>query len=109
MPAIALILSWLGRAVVVVVSLKALLITLSIVVLPAVLNNLFLDIGESAFSVISSNVHDGSLSPAVLQLTGMAAWIAEKMNLRECFSIILSGVAFKWSISFTPLGFLMGR
>lgn len=93
------IVAWFGEflasSVARFIAMKILLTTLFVVVLPIILNNLIVEIMtliyEKAMTVL------GDTQSALIQLTGLAAYLADLLQLPLFVSILLGAV----SVSFT--------
>ena len=81
---------------------KIIMGVLFITVLPVVLNNLIYDLIETSLNFISSSVTSEGLEPFSMQLTGLGAWLAEVLKITDAFSVIMSAVAFKFTLRLIP-------
>jgi len=106
MPAIiAAVVAWFGQflssSVVRFVALKVLLTTLLVVVLPIVLQNLFCKI----LGVFHNKMLDvvGDPQSTIVQLSGLAAFFAEHLQLPLVVSILLGAVATRSSLKLMRL------
>lgn len=80
------------------IATRAMLLSLFTLVLPVVLYNVYTGIVSEVLTYAGGLV--GSVDPAVIQLTGMAAWIAEKINLGQAMSMYLSACGLRFVLSF---------
>jgi hypothetical protein len=83
-------------------ALKIILTALFMVILPIVLNNVFYDIMESLLTAANEKVGDTGTTSAVLQLSGLAAFLASHLRLPEALSIIITGVTTKVTLRLIP-------
>ena len=72
------------------VALKALLLGLVTLVLPVVLYTVGSDLMVDALAWGLSKIGAMGISATVVQLTGLAGWLAVKVKVAECVSIVLS-------------------
>lgn len=84
------------------IAIKALLLTLFILVLPVVLKNFFIWILEFINEIIMSKISDTDLQASMIQLTGLAGYMGNLMKLPQCFNVILSAVAVRITLNFIP-------
>ena len=82
------------------VGLKALLVTLIMVVLPILLTNFFGSI-ISGLLTLAGEQFTGSTS-VVAELTGVAAYIATQLELPAAFAVIFSAFAAKFALKLIP-------
>jgi hypothetical protein len=82
------------------VAFRALIIGSLTLVLPVVLYNVFTRILQETMDICSANIASGGITGGMVELTGMAGWIAQQINLSGCFSIFLSAVALRFTLSF---------
>ena len=70
------------------------------VVLPLVLYKWFIGIQQKALSRIIESMSDfaGDLNPAVIELTGIGAYIADHLNLTQGVSVLLGGALIAYSM-----------
>ena len=91
--------SFFGSAVVRFIALKIVLTTLMVVTLPIVLNNFAYKLLDLALNQISQS---SSLSPAVINLTGLGAFFAERLNLVQVFNVIIAAVMTRFTLKLIP-------
>ena len=92
----------LASSVVRFLAIKLVLSALFITVLPIVLNNLFYHILSSFLSSISSHFPD--TQSVTVQLTGLAAFLADHLQLVSFVSILMSALALR--LTFKLFGLL---
>jgi len=85
------------------IATKALIIGAMTLILPVVLYNVFTTLLQEMIDIASTQIGGAGLSSAVVNLTGLAGWIAIQINLASCLSIFLSAVALKWVLGFIRL------
>ena len=81
------------------IAIKVVLITLIVVFLPTVLNNVFHDLIQEAMTFATSQVStfDGN-TPFVYQFTGMGAYLANCFRLPEIVSLTLSALGVRFAL-----------
>jgi len=81
---------------------KVIYYTFLTITLPIVIKNLitwlFLQVSSLAMNVVDVN----SFSSVLVGLTGISAWLATKLMLKDCISIILSAVIIRFKLNFIP-------
>jgi len=86
------------------IAFKAFMLFLAVIVLPLVLYNLSVFMMskamEIAFSMVSTSSVPGS-SP-VVQLTGMAGYIANEIYLKQALSMIFAATSVRFALGFIP-------
>jgi len=96
------IIAWITRAgwiaAALMVGLKLLFISFGAIVLPLVLKYVYVWIMEQGLSIANSVTGGTEVQPFVLQLTGLAAWLATRLQFQEMFSIIISAMIIKFSL-----------
>lgn len=90
-----------GNSAIFYFALKTVLVTLLMTILPIILRNFFTWIVSGALSIVSSTGL-GSRSPLLLALTGLVGHLASSLGLPGCFSVILSGVATRFTLRLIP-------
>jgi hypothetical protein len=83
--------------------MKALMLGLAMTVLPLVIKNIILWVAESANSALYSTLSAEGLQGSIVQLTGLAGYLAGLMQLPSVAAIILSAIAFRASLKFLKL------
>jgi hypothetical protein len=86
------------------VAFKALLLVLTMTVLPIVLKNVFYDLLSAIMTAVNNKVGSvgtGSIGAVTAEVTGMGGWLAVQLMLPECFSLMLSAVAFRLTLKLT--------
>lgn len=82
------------------IATRALIIGAFTLILPVVLYNVFTTIMQETMNLVSTEIQTSGVTGAMVQLTGMAGWIGTQINLAGCFSIFLSAVALRFTLSF---------
>jgi len=86
-----------------VLATKVILITLFMVVLPIVINNIIYDLMDVIFSATTSYAQN--VSPDLetsLTWTGLAAYMGEQLGVIDAISVILSAMAVRFSMTWIP-------
>jgi len=81
---------------------RAFILFIVFICLPIVLYNVGVDL---IFSLIAAAMdYTGSLgmSDLTIQITGIAGYIADKINLPQCFSVYMSAIATRFVMGFIP-------
>ena len=94
--------SALGYSAVRFVAWKVVVYTLLVTVVPIIFTNIVYSLIESAISLVGSAQSQYGVSGYIMQLTGLAAWLAQEMYLVEGFSLIMSAVLFRLAIRMIP-------
>lgn len=82
------------------VMLKALLMKIIMAVLVYAFYKLLITFGSTVVDWALSQITSGvNLSDTTLQLTGMAAWLAEQLMLGQCISILISFCVVRFTIN----------
>jgi hypothetical protein len=81
---------------------KVIYYTFLTITLPIVIKNLitwlFYTVSAAATDVVDVN----SFSSVLIGLSGVSAWLAQKLMLKDCISIILSAVIIRFKLNFIP-------
>ena len=85
------------------VAFKALAVTLIITVLPILLKNFIVWIVTELNTVVTSVMQGNSLQSTVIELTGLAAWIADCFNMVDCFALLISALAVRFVLNLIPM------
>ena len=80
------------------IALKALLVALIFTLLPIAIYNGWLFLQEKILAFLSSS--SGSWEGTIVTFTGLGGWIAEQLRFTECFSVLVSGLTFRFIYSF---------
>lgn len=107
MPAIiAVILGAIGKfltdKLLMYVAIKALIITLFVVVLPIILQNVVVWIFTEIFTFIQGQIPSGTLEDFTISLSGVGAYLAGCFQLPLCISILISAIALRITLNFIP-------
>ena len=104
---IASVLGALGRSLLDKLSyflaMKALLISLMVLVLPIILKNAITWMIEIFHNTMASAVQGYSLEAQIIELSGIGAYLAQQMQLPLCLSIILTALSIRLVLNFIPL------
>jgi hypothetical protein len=95
---IAGIITLVLRTFAAIVAFKVILITLVVVFLPTILNNVFHDLLETMMDTATAQVADLAPMSFSMQLTGMGAYLADCFRLPECLSLTLSSLAVAFAL-----------
>lgn len=90
-----------GTSVLYFVAMKAVMVTLIMIVLPIILKNFFTWIVAGSLSLVSASAL-GDASPTIVGLTGLAGYFGTNLGLPACFAVILSAVATRFSLKLIP-------
>lgn len=70
------------------------------------LYNLYVDIIEEILQFVLTSLQavqqPGGMPSTAVQMTGLAAWFAQKLKLAECFSFIVNITMLKWMLAKLP-------
>ena len=84
------------------VAYKTLLYTTITVTLPAVIKNFL----AWLFILLTSQVDSmdlSGLSPAVIELSGLASWFAIHLRFMDCMAVLLTAMVIRLILNFIPL------
>ena len=82
------------------VVLKALLVKLVMAVLTYALYKLLMVFGSTIIDWAMAQITSGvNLSDTTIQLTGMAAWLADQLMLGQCISLLISFCVIRFTIN----------
>lgn len=83
---------------------KAVLWTMAMGMASIVIFNTFCDITQIIFNTVTNVLQSqsGGTNPAVVQATGLAAYLCGKLRIVECISYIISMVVLKWTLVKIP-------
>lgn len=82
------------------IATRALLYGLFTLVLPIVIYNVLIRIYREGMEYIAGQTGTIETTGYIIELTGMAGWIADRINLIQCMSLVLSAYAIRFLISF---------
>lgn len=112
---VPLLIAAIGRVLIALVTFfashKLLLAGLVTIVLPLVVSNIIYGLLEKYFGLVQEqltlNLPSGgsgplSGSPFLLELSGLAGWLAVKLHLPEALSYVLGASAARFALSFIP-------
>lgn len=118
MPAPLLVLPWLGAfltsalakmivdKILMFLAIKALLVTLFIVVVPIVLNNVLVKLMGAMLNFATAATADGGSFGGAVAFAGLAAWLIDCFQLNGCLSIMTSALQLRLLLSMIPfIGF----
>ena len=80
---------------------KVLTVTFLTVTLPVVLKNLF----TWLFGILTAQVGQldlGTMTSVVVELNGLAAWLAVHLRFADCFSVLVTAMVIRLTLNFIP-------
>lgn len=83
------------------VAMRALLLSLVVVILPIVIETFLTNMFESSMSLMSSTVSGTNLS-GIVPLTGVFGWVGQMLKLPEALSVVLSAVSLRFALNMIP-------
>ena len=95
----ALLAKFLGASTLKFLAMKALAITITTLVLPVVLFNVFVKIQETIMNYAVNHVSSSGVGAVTIELSGMGAWLGEQLQVSLCLSIIMSAVATRFVLN----------
>ncbi|MCF6267693.1 MAG: hypothetical protein L3J57_14270 [Desulfuromusa sp.] len=103
--ALAAVLAWFGSlitaSVLRYIAIKAVMIGVVVVLLPIVINNIIYKFMEKAINFAGSTSTDTTfINSLAFNATGMLAYVVEALSIPEAFSIVMSALALKFTLSF---------
>ena len=96
---VALVVRFLGASVVRFVATKILMMTVTTLVLPVILYNVFTKIQTEMMQYRMDQMGTIDGNSVIVNLTGMAAWIADQIQLPEAMAIFLGAIATRYAMS----------
>ena len=104
MPAIIAVIGGLiaklfAASVIKFLAIKAILLTLTTLVLPVVLFNVFVKVQESIMNYALSQVSSSGVTSSTIQIAGVGAWVGQEIQLSLCMSMIMSAVATRFVLN----------
>jgi hypothetical protein len=82
------------------IALKTLLLGLFTTVLPLSIYTAWKLINEQIMEFVMQNATSQGSQAAIVQLTGLAAWLGDKLRFQECFVILSSALMYRFILSF---------
>lgn len=89
----------IGQSAVRFTAWKMVIWVLATSIFPIILNNVMYDLIQK-FVAARGSYTGAAPSAQVLQFTGLAGWLAVHFRIPECLSLIMSAIAFKYSVSY---------
>lgn len=83
------------------VAMRALLLSLVVVILPIVMENFLTAMFASSVELMQGAVGDTAFS-GIIPLTGVFGWVASLLKLQECLAVILSAVSMRFALNLIP-------
>lgn len=83
-------------------ALKAIAVTLVVVVLPVILNNFMWDLIDGILTLVNSKLDDTTLGEQIINVTGLGAYLLDVMSIPQCISVILSAVGVRAALNAIP-------
>lgn len=83
-------------------ALKALLLGLTIVILPIVLKNVFIWIMQFINEIVLSAVAGQSIEAQVITLSGVGAYLADCLMVPQSLAVVLSATIIRLTLNFIP-------
>ena len=85
---------------------KVFFTSLILVALPIALSSALLlfyqSINDKVLAYATGQVSTSSLSPVIIQVTGLAAWMVNHLQLIQAFNIIISAIALRVLLNLIP-------
>lgn len=84
------------------IAIKLVLTALFVVILPIILNNFMYDIINTLFTFANSKLGESGGFSQVLEISGVAAYLADKFQLVSCFAVLLSAISLRLALRHIP-------
>ncbi|MGL1931381.1 MAG: hypothetical protein OCC45_06425 [Desulfotalea sp.] len=86
------------------IAYKTLFITFFVTVVPVIIKNLVSWFGDEMMNVLVSvtNGWANDLHSLTYQLTGLSGYLANKLLIPDCFTVILTACSIRLVLNFTP-------
>ena len=101
-PIFAQLVSIAGKMFVAIAAFRIFLITLIVVVLPIVLNNLLYDLIEASLGLVHGTFDAAGIPSVGVQITGVGAYLATQLGLVDAFTIVTTFVTIKFALKMIP-------
>ncbi|MCF6205080.1 MAG: hypothetical protein L3J59_15660 [Methylococcaceae bacterium] len=103
--AVASIIAWFGSfltaSVIRYIAIKAVIVGVVVIILPIVINNIVYKFMQMAVNFAGNNSPDNSfIGSLTFNASGMLAYVIDAMSIPEAFSIVMSALALKFTLSF---------
>lgn len=86
-----------------VLATKVILVTLFMVVLPIIINNVIYDLMDVVFSATTSWASSNTTSlQSTATFTGLGGYLAEELGIIDAFSVVLSAMGIRFAMSWIP-------
>lgn len=72
------------------------------ITIPIVLKNVFGMLFTEIADVAASYLNSGTLTSAICNLTGLSAWLADKLMLQDCLAVLIGAMILKFKLKFIP-------
>lgn len=87
---------------------KFLFVTVMMLLLPAVLNNLIYELFDALLSLISERIQSPDVQNAtslfrMYQFTGLAGWLLSVFRIPDAFSVVVSAIAISFVLRSIPM------
>lgn len=110
MPAIGVLMAWLGsqtarvfaEKLLVWIAFKAFMIFLFVIIAPLVLNNFLYDIIDIVKNFAATQAVGSTSLNGGMNYTGLMAWLIEKFRLAECVSVLINAVVLRQALRMVP-------
>lgn len=81
-------------------ALRLLLIGIVTTLVPLAIYKGWSIISEQIFDVVSANMSGDEYSGSMIQLTGLGAWLGVRLKFVECFQVLSTFLALKFTLGF---------
>ncbi len=88
-----------GASVLKFLAIKALLLTITTLILPVILFNVFVKIQETIMNYALSQVSGSGVTSSTIQIAGVGAWVGQEIQLPLCMSMIMTAVATRFVLN----------
>jgi len=82
------------------VAIKVVLVTLMITILPIIIKNLLDWFVTGLLAIVAAHVQ--TTSSTVMSLVGLAGYFASGLGVPDCFAVIVSAIAIKFTLGLIP-------
>ena len=83
---------------------KFLMISLTTILVPWAIYKAYMFTGQQAMEFISIQLANSPYKDTVVQLTGLGAWMGERLQFRTCFQILVTFISMRFVIGFFHKG-----
>ena len=81
---------------------RAFILFIVFIIMPILLYNIAVDLIFDLMSYAIESINGNSIEPVTISITGMGGWMADRMQIPECISIIMTAISVRFTMNFIP-------